>query len=45
MDHLNDAGDGTILTLAMDLVASVFALQNTANALVMVLASIQGAFV
>jgi hypothetical protein len=41
---IEDAGHGTILSLATDLVASAFSIWNTANALVMELASIQGTF-
>jgi hypothetical protein len=40
MDNLEDSGDGTIPSPAMDLVASAFPMQNTANALVTESASI-----
>jgi hypothetical protein len=45
VDNLKDTGDGTIPSPATDLVASTFAIQNVANALVMELASIQGTFI
>jgi hypothetical protein len=45
VDDLKDTGDGTVLSPAMDLVASVFVLRNVANALVTESASIQGTFV
>jgi hypothetical protein len=42
VDNIEDAGDGTIPSPASDLTASVFAIWNVANALVMESASIQG---
>jgi hypothetical protein len=40
VDDLEDAGDGTVPSPATDLAASVFAVQNMANALVIESASI-----
>jgi hypothetical protein len=45
VDNLEDAGDGTAPSPATDLAASVFAMQNMANALVTESASIQGTFI
>jgi hypothetical protein len=45
VDDLEDDGDGTVPSPAMDLVASAFAIQNGANALVMESASIRGTFI
>jgi hypothetical protein len=45
VDDLKDAGDGIIPSPATDLAASMFAVQNTANALVTESASIHGTFV
>jgi hypothetical protein len=45
VDNLEDAGNRTIPSPVMDLVASAFAVWNTANALVTESASIQGTFI
>jgi hypothetical protein len=45
VDNLEDTGDGTVLSPATDLAASMFAIWNVANALVMESASIWGTFV
>jgi hypothetical protein len=45
VDDLEDDGDRTIPSPATDLAASVFAVWNAANALVMESASIQGTFI
>jgi hypothetical protein len=45
VDDLKDAGDGATPSPAMDLVASAFAVQNAANALVTESASIWGTFI
>jgi hypothetical protein len=45
VDDLEDAGDGTIPSLATDLAASAFAVWNAANALVTESASIRGTFI
>jgi hypothetical protein len=45
VDDLEDDGDGTVPSPAMDLVASTFAIWNVANALVTESASIRGTFI
>jgi hypothetical protein len=45
VDSLEDAGDGTVPSLATDLAASTFAIQNVANVLVTESASIRGTFI
>jgi hypothetical protein len=45
VDDLEDADDGAVPSPATDLVASTFAIQNVANALVTESASIQGTFI
>jgi hypothetical protein len=45
VDNLEDAGNGSILSQVTDLTASVFAIRNVANVLVMDLASIWGTLV
>jgi hypothetical protein len=44
VDDLKDTGEGTAPSLAMDLAASAFAIQNVANVLVTESASIWGTF-
>jgi hypothetical protein len=45
VDDLEDADDGAVPSPVTDLVASAFAIQNAANALVTESASIQGTFI